>query len=92
MSGAGFGLSTALALTTPEMPPSCFELRHVVLELLVFGARDEPNLVAPLPEGRDQLLCAGEWVAVLLELGVEFAVQLVDLLRRLLVFDELLDQ
>src|ERR687895_202366 len=69
-----------------------FEFLHVMFQLFVFGAGDEPDLVAPLFERGDQLLRSRERMAVLLQLPVELAVEVLDLLYCLLVFHELADQ
>jgi hypothetical protein len=63
-----------------------------VFELFVLGAGDEPDLVATLFEGGDQLLRPRERVTILLQLLVGFRVEALDLLRRLFIIDELLDQ
>src|SRR5919107_2056931 len=48
LDGAGVDDAVDIALR--------FELLHVMFQLLVLGAGDEPDLVAPLFEGGDQLL------------------------------------
>src|SRR5215207_3281240 len=69
-----------------------FELLHMVFQLLVLGAGDEPDLIAALFEGGDQLLRPGQGMTVLLQPVVVFAVEVLDLLYRLLVLYELTDQ
>lgn len=68
------------------------ELLHVVFQLFVFGAGNEPDLVASFFERGDQLLRPWKRVAVLLHLLVELGVEVLDLLYRLLAVDELVDQ
>src|SRR5829696_3569177 len=69
-----------------------FELLHVMFQLFVFGAGDQPDFVAAFFERGDQLLRSRKRVAVLLQPSVVLAVEVLDLLYRLLVVDELPDQ
>src|SRR5215218_6446975 len=69
-----------------------FQFLHVMFQLFVLGASDEPDLVAAFFERGDQLLRPRERVSMLLQLPVELAVEVLDLLYRLFVLDELMDQ
>src|SRR5215210_5654934 len=69
-----------------------FELLHMMFKLFVLGAGNEPDLVAPFFEVGDQLLRPRERVSVLLQFPVDFSVEALNLLHRLFIIDELLDQ
>src|SRR5918995_501127 len=56
--GRGLGVLDRARVDHTGYVSLSFELRHVMLKLLVLGARDEPDLVATLEEGGDQLLRA----------------------------------
>src|SRR5919107_5520574 len=69
-----------------------FQFLHMMFQLFVLGAGDQPDFVAAFLERGDQLLRSRKRVAVLLQPPVELAVEVLDLLYHLLVVDELPDQ
>src|SRR5829696_4998861 len=64
--GGGLGVLDVAGVDDAVHAIFGFELLHVVFQLFVLGAGDEPDLIAALFEGGDQLLRPGQGVAVLL--------------------------